>query len=353
MEDQTQEEGAPEATPGRLLLGGGLMGFANLVPGISGGTMILAVGLYERFVDTLASASRLRLGREHLRFLAFFGLGAVVVVAGLSGLLVDLVASHRWVMYSLFLGMTLGGVPELAGRTRPLSGGSILSLLVGLAAMVGLTYFLRDLQIPSTPLALIGVGAVAASSMILPGISGSYLLLVFGLYETVIGSLSSRALREDPVACLWIIVPVGIGAVLGMGLLSNVLKRLLERRPRGTHAALMGLLLGSVLGLQPFQEPVHPELARKPVRKQVAVALEWDEVMGAYDEASLAREAGVPRERFAELIAENQGQSPGDLKRKSDALQSFSPTMLQVLSALGIFGLGFLVTRLVSRRAPG
>ena len=98
--------------------------------------------------------------------------------------------------------------------------------------------------------------------MILPGISGSYLLLLFGLYETVIGSLSRDELLGNTAASLAILAPVGVGAALGIGLLSNGLKRLLERSSRATHGALMGLLLGSVLGLWPFQEPVSRLLGR-------------------------------------------------------------------------------------------
>ena len=105
----SEPQGPPPAV--RSLVGGILMGFANLVPGISGGTLILAVGLYDRFVGALADLSRMRPTRDGIVFLAWVGLGAVLAVVTLSSLLVNLVIDHRWAMYSLFVGMTLGGVP--------------------------------------------------------------------------------------------------------------------------------------------------------------------------------------------------------------------------------------------------
>lgn len=335
------------APAGRLLLGGALMGFANLVPGISGGTMILAVGLYDRFVGTIAAFTRLRPGRQDLRFVALFGLGALVAVASLSGLLVDLVSTHRWLMYSLFVGMTLGGVPELWTQVRPLSAGVVLWLLAGVGVMVALAFGLESVQVPTTPLALVAVGAVAASSMILPGVSGSYLLLLFGLYETVIGSLSRDELLGNTGASLAVLAPVGIGAALGIGLLSNALKGMLERSPRATHGALMGLLLGSVIGLWPFQEPVHPELARRPVRKAVERALQEPEA----DLAALGADLALPESTSLEaLVEEHRGATRADLKRRAEQLRRFDPTGVQVATVLGVLALGFAVTRAVGRR---
>jgi putative membrane protein len=323
------------------------MGFANLVPGISGGTMILAVGLYDRFVGTIAAFTRLRPGREELRFVALFGLGAVLAVASLSGLLVDLVSTHRWLMYSLFVGMTLGGVPELWAQVRPLSAAVVLWVLAGVGVMVALAFGLESIQVPTTPLALVGVGAVAASSMILPGVSGSYLLLLFGLYETVIGSLSRDELLGNTAASLAILAPVGVGAALGIGLLSNGLKRLLERSPRATHGALMGLLLGSVLGLWPFQEPVHPDLARRPVRKAVERALMEPEA----DLAALGAELELVEAASLEALVEaHRGASRADLKQRAEQLRRFEPTGAQIGTVLGVLVLGFAITRAVGRQ---
>lgn len=329
----------------RSFLGGVLMGFANLVPGISGGTLILAVGLYERFVGALADLSRLRPSRHALVFLALVAAGGIVSVLSLSGLLVGLVIDHRWAMYALFVGMTLGGVPALVramGGWRP---ANLVAIALGFAVMAWVAFGLSDTRLPTTIPVLIGVGALAASSMILPGISGSYLLLILGLYEAVVGSLSSSALKEDLGGSVRIVAPVLVGAALGMALLSNVLRFLLARYPGASHAALLGLLCGSVLGLYPFQEPVEPELADRATRKVVLMAADdasGDAIRAKYGEA-------FDDGRIADLHAVYGEAGAGELKRRGEALQRFTPTTGRVAQAIGLFLLGLLVTRLVGR----
>ncbi|MDA7903746.1 DUF368 domain-containing protein [Mariniblastus sp.] len=103
----------------RSVFGGFLMGLANLVPGISGGTMLLASGIYPAFIDALADLTRFR-----FRVRSIIVMGAVVVSAGigillLAGTLKELVVHQRWMMYSIFIGLTLGGIPIVWKLARP------------------------------------------------------------------------------------------------------------------------------------------------------------------------------------------------------------------------------------------
>lgn len=335
----------PSPAIARTALGGILMGLANLVPGISGGTMILAVGLYERFIGAIAEASRLRPSFATLRFLAVFGLGAVLAVVTLSGILVDLVIHHRWIMYSLFVGMTLGGVPELLRAARPLRLASCLALAAGFGVMLAVAFALTGSRLPETTPVLFLAGAIAASSMILPGVSGSYLLLLFGLYESVVGSLSASRILEDPVAAAWTVGPVIAGAGLGIATLSNILSAVLRKYSGPTHAGLLGLLLGSLLGLWPFQDPVHPELGNRSVRKATVMVL-------AGEPAAQIREKHGERfddESLAALAERYASNTPGDLKRMANELERFEPSTKQIAAALGLLLAGFALTRLVAR----
>ncbi|MEM9381345.1 MAG: DUF368 domain-containing protein, partial [Planctomycetota bacterium] len=188
-------------------------------------------------------------------------------------------------------------------------------------------------------------GAAAASSMILPGISGSYVLLILGLYDTVVGSISISELRESPTESLSIVGPVIVGAGLGVALLSNVLRALLRKHSGATHGALLGLLLGSVIGLYPFQEPVHPELAHRPTRKAIeAVVLDGERPVDVAE--------GVPGLTVVELgdyIEEWRGSSKGDMKRESLRTRRFTPDVPRFLGAIALFVLGIGITRLVGR----
>jgi putative membrane protein len=317
------------------------MGLANLVPGVSGGTMILAMGLYDRFIGAVADITSLRWSVRSFVFLGIVAVGLAVAVLGFSGVMVQLVTEYRWIMYSLFVGMTLGGVPQLVGLCRPLGPRVFVAAAAGIGTMVLLAFGLSAVSIPQTALVFVVVGAFAASSMILPGVSGSYILLILGMYDVVIGSLSSSELREDLGGSLRIIVPVAIGSALGIGLLSNLLKAMLARFPRASHGFLLGLLLGSVIGLVPFQRPVDPDLARRPFRKSVAMLLDGAPVAEVEAKYGLSFDEAAQ----ADVRARYGGKSAGELKLAADELEYFRPDAVQIGVVLVLIAAGFAVTR--------
>lgn len=113
-----QPDDAPAPLPTATILarggmGGVLMGLANLVPGISGGTMLLAAGIYPHFIRAVADVTTLKLRRQSLLVLAVVVSAALVAIVGFAGLVKDFVIEHRWVAYSIFIGLTLGGVPVI------------------------------------------------------------------------------------------------------------------------------------------------------------------------------------------------------------------------------------------------
>jgi len=344
------EPDPPPAPPARVFAGGFLMGLANLVPGVSGGTMILALGLYDEFIGAVARLTSLRWSRALFLFCSTIGVGLAVAVLGLAGPAVWLVQHLRWVMYSLFIGMTLGGVPALLRLARPLGARELAALVLALAGMAWLTFGLASADIAATPLSLVLVGALAASSMILPGVSGSYILLVFGFYDVVIGSLSASALLDEPAESLGVILPTGVGVLLGIGLLSNVLKWLLGRWRGPSHAALLGLLLGAVLGLYPCQDSVHPELAGRSSRKAVEALLAGATPVDIAAEHGVdfsAEEQDALRSRYGELPLEGRR---GELKKLGLMLERYTPGAGQVAGALGLVLLGVGLTTLLGGR---
>ncbi len=338
----------PASTP-RAVLGGVLMGLANLVPGISGGTMILAVGLYDRFISAVADVTRLRLRRQSIAFLGAMAIGLTAALLLGSGIAVRLVVEHRWAMYALFVGMTLGGAPELWRLARPHGAGVLVAVAIGFGAMALFAFGTGESALEPTIPVLLAVGAAGAASMILPGISGSYVLLILGMYDTVIGALSLSEVRESPRESLLIVGPVVVGAGLGIALLSNVLKALLQRFSAPSHGVLLGLLLGSILGLYPFQESVHPELAHKPTRKAIeAVVLD-----GEPAEAAAASVEGLDGVALAAHAARWSSSDKSAIKRASLETRRFEPSVARVLQAVGLFGLGVVLTRLLGRGSAG
>ncbi len=328
-----------------VLAGGVLMGLANLVPGVSGGTMILALGLYDHFIGAVARLTRFKISWRLIVFFSIFGVGLIAALVGGAEVAVTLVAEQRWLMYSLFIGLTLGGVPELVQQCRPAKWTVFLGAAIGFGGMAALAFVLDSAPVPQNVVTFVLVGALAASSMILPGISGSTILLIFGFYEVVIGSLSSDALRADFAGSAMIVGPVAIGAAAGIALLSNILKFCLSRYRLGSHGLLMGLLLGSLLVIIPFQEPVHPELAVRAERKAIEM------VAGGATAAQVEAEHEVVFDapRMETLRAKYSGLSKAELKRMSLDLDYFRPDVIQILISVCMVLAGFGITQLIGR----
>jgi putative membrane protein len=253
-----EERGALPALAARAAVGGVLMGLANLVPGISGGTMLLAAGVYTRFIEAVAEVTTLKLRFRSVVILGSIGIAAALAIALLAGPVKYLVTTHRWVMYSLFIGLTLGGVPLVWRRARPATP----SLYAGAAAGFGAMAAMAVVQTGATGeghwLVLLVAGIAGASAMILPGVSGAYLLLVLGQYEVILGAIDQvkRGLSGDfslVLDAMRVVIPVGIGVLIGVVGISNLVRWTLGRYPKGTYGVLLGLLFGAVLGIWPFQ----------------------------------------------------------------------------------------------------
>ena len=230
--------------------------------------MILAMGVYQEFIDSVAEVTALRFSWRRLVFLGIVGGCAVGAIVLLAGVILYLLFHYSSAMYALFIGLTLGGAPLLARSLRPLRADVVVATLAGLALMLGIVLLKSSGSLPHNMGMDFVNGLVGATTMVLPGISGSYMLLVMGQYERVVGAVSDLNLR--------IIVPVGIGAVLGIAGLSKLLKYLLHRHHRVTVGVLLGILLGSVLGLWPFgRTPSERALERRPAAELREFAASW------------------------------------------------------------------------------
>lgn len=303
--------------------GGFLMGLANLVPGISGGTMLLAAGIYPAFIEALANVTRFRFRLKSLVVLGCVGAAAAIGILLLAGTLKELVVNQRWVMCSLFIGLTLGGVPLVWRLAQPASLSLWIAGAISFLLMVGLAVLEWNEVIGgggSNFLMLGFAGLAGASAMILPGLSGSYLLLLMGQYVPILEAvdefkeaLSARDLTAAMDPALTVLLPVGIGVVVGVVAVGNLLEWTLRRYRAITLGVLLGLLIGSVVGLYPFRAPVPPKVG-DVIHQQLVTA---------------------------ETIAE--------IKPKHWRKELFQPTPTQIASSLGLIGLGLVITLGVAR----
>ena len=253
-------------------IGGTLMGLANLVPGISGGTMLLAAGVYPNFIKAVAEVTTFKFKKRSLITLAAVVAAAGLAILLLAGVVKTLVVTHRWVMYSLFIGLTLGGLPLVWKMAKPATKSTWVGALAGFVGMAALALAQQSgggaaSAGPPGAVMMFLAGVAGASAMILPGVSGGYLLLVLGVYVPLLAGIDKfkDGLKALDVAVLTevgfqTVLPVGLGVVIGIAVVSNVLKWLLEKYREATLGLLLGLLLGAVVGLWPFQQGVQPKV---------------------------------------------------------------------------------------------
>jgi len=325
---------------GRLAIGGILMGLANLVPGISGGTMLLAAGVYPAFVESVAAATTLARRLRPWLVLACVGVPAVLAIGLLAGTVRDGVLEHRWVAYSLFIGLTLGGAPTLWAMLRPIPPRAVFATILSFVGMVALALMQETQPAASAGGGGLGglflAGFAGAAAMVLPGVSGGYLLLVLGQYVAVLDAIDAfkLAIRSGEIAgvieAAWPLAAIGVGVLLGIVLVSNVVRWLLERHRAITLGALLGLLLGAVAGLWPFRAAVLPEMG-SVIRGQAitttaeaeAVALKYrptaayvpsaGRITGAVGLVLLGGFASIMLGRFGrDPDSEQPGESPPD-----------------------------------------
>ena len=234
--------------------------------------MLLASGVYTGFIDAIAELTTLRFRMRSLLLLAAIVGSAALAILMLAGSIRDLVVHFRWLMYSLFIGLTLGGVPLLWRMLRPATPAASTAAAAAFALMCAMAFSGGTSGAAGSSTLLFLSGVAAASAMILPGVSGGYLLLLLGQYETILGAIdqlklgllgdAARGAGADlglALDAMGVVIPLGLGVVIGVVGVSNLLRWLIRRFEKATLGALLGLLLGAVVGLWPFQQAQPPE----------------------------------------------------------------------------------------------
>ena len=247
------------------------MGAADTVPGVSGGTVALILGHYKRLVTSISSfdADFLRkiLGRdikgaaEHIdfRFLFALGIGIATGIVTLAGLMHWLLDHKQPETYAVFFGLIVASIWVVRVYVDRWSPSRIAACLVGVA--IALTISFLPMANGNTSLPFLFVSAsIAICAMILPGISGAFVLLLLGVYHPVTGMIKDAAKGNFTSETILQIGVFACGCAFGLLAFSRLLRVMLERHQGMTMATLIGLMIGSIAKLWPLQQPT-PETA--------------------------------------------------------------------------------------------
>ena len=235
----------------RNLYKGLMIGATNVVPGLSSGTVALLLGIYDRLIFSINNLFS-RKWKEQLKFLVPMGIGIVVATFLFANAIEWLFIQYPQQIQFAFVGLIAGALPLLfkeSGLKQNFKGKYLILLIVSAVIAAYLEYFRPEEAFvitemdPSTYLFLLFAGFVTSAAMILPGISGSLLLLLMGAFGTVI-----NAVTEFHIDIL-VVVSIGIG--LGVILMSKVISYLLSEYPVATYAVIIGLVIGSIVVIFP------------------------------------------------------------------------------------------------------
>ena len=252
------------------------MGSADIVPGVSGGTMALITGIYDRLIfaiksvdkDTLINVFKFKISRVfetfHWKFLTLLFTGIILAIAFFTKIvpLQIYMFTHPEIVYGLFFGLIVGSIFLLIAEISPekRSWKNLLPLIAG--ALFGFWIVtLVPTDTPESAWFIFISGSIAICAMILPGISGSYLLLIMRKYEFILTQLGSIG-TVDTGAAILNLLPFFAGAVVGIILFSRVLSWLLKHYHATTLLVLIGFLIGSLYVIWPYQNREFQESVR-------------------------------------------------------------------------------------------
>lgn len=258
-------------------LKGILMGAADVVPGVSGGTIAFITGIYEELIKTIDGLdfkifkSALKNGiaatfkTYNLGFLGSLLIGIAISILSLSKLITYLLKAQPVLVWAFFFGLVLASILYIAKQITRWNIAAIVVMIIGTALSYSIT-IAEPMASPESLWYLIFSGFVAIVAMILPGVSGAFLLLLLGSYETVLGSITGfiEAVLAGDWSAAWDyflnLFMVAIGAVLGIKLFSRALTWLFENHKNLTLALLTGFMIGSLNKLWPWKKTLKTRI---------------------------------------------------------------------------------------------
>lgn len=246
------------------IIKGMLIGIANVIPGVSGGTMAVSMGIYDKLIHSITHLFKEFKSSVCTLFPIILGCGLGIV--GFSYLIQFLLDKHTFVTCMTFVGLILGGLPVLINSLRASAKKSnarfspvyVIAFLALFALAVGLPMLGTGDSVvkaltptPANMLILLLIGVIASATMVVPGVSGSLVLMILGYYDSVLGLVTDflDALRAMDMETLkntfLLLLPFGIGVILGIFLIAKLIEFLFNRYSVATYSAILGLIVAS------------------------------------------------------------------------------------------------------------
>lgn len=240
-------------------LRGMVIGIANVIPGVSGGTLMVSMGIYDKLILVLTHF--IKRMKEAVALLVPIAIGMLLAIAIFAKLFSEILFPMFPVQTNLFfIGLIIGGVPVIYKKVK---GNSIrlphiIAFVLLFAVVVGFSMMGEDGSASAdvsftvgNVFKLFGVGVIAAATMVIPGVSGSMIMMILGYYKTIIDTVNDfiNALKDFDIPAMLdtfvVLVPFGIGVVIGVVIVAKLIEFMLKKFPLVTYWAIIGLIVAS------------------------------------------------------------------------------------------------------------
>lgn len=242
-----------------LIIKGLIIALANIIPGVSGGTLMITLGIYEEIIDIISHPFKNI--KNNWKFILFIGIGVVAGVLGFSKIISYCLNKFPIATPIFFIGLIIGGLPLLFKKGKVKDNLKIINILIFILAFGIVLAFtiIKAKNCDSNEITIITnfkgtvllflVGMVAASSMIIPGISGSFMLMLLGYYKPIIDTISNLTKFNNLWDNLKILIPFGFGIVIGIVLVAKLIEYLLKKYEVKTYFGVIGFVLASIVAI--------------------------------------------------------------------------------------------------------
>lgn len=239
-----------------------VIGIANIIPGVSGGTMAVSMGIYDKLIHALTHIKSEF--KKSMKLLVPVIIGAGIALVALSFVITTALEKYPIPTNLLFIGLIVGGLPAVCRKVKgnPLKPQHVIAALAFFALVVGMALFGggkgadADLSFGFVNvLILFGCGIIAAATMVIPGVSGSMILMLLGYYEPVVAAIKDfmTALAhldmDGVVSGLGILVPFGLGALFGIVVIAKLIEWIFRKYPLVAFWAIIGLIVASPVAI--------------------------------------------------------------------------------------------------------
>lgn len=240
------------------ILKGMVIGIANIIPGVSGGTMMVSMGIYDKIISSVTGLFKHL--RESILTLLPYGIGMVIGIVGPAFIIKYLFAHYAFATSMAFIGLIMGGIPIIVKRIsgKRLCTKNVIAFLIMFLVIIGLKFFGgngSEVSLTSINLLLVielfFVGVIAAATMVIPGVSGSMVLMLLGFYNPVLTAVTDfvSALAAFDMTILihniGILMPFGIGVIIGIFAVAKLIELLIKKQESMTFSGILGLIIAS------------------------------------------------------------------------------------------------------------